>query len=654
MNRISPIEAFLTGGIPEEEFLSEVDRVVTNGSESDRTALLQDWRTKSGRIKLVGLRRRLDEKVRRLAWTPDDDRIRANAGVSEHTRTSVQVGDILANRFVIESKIGSGGMGTVFRALDLRRQEALDRRPYVAVKTLSTEVLSRDDSVQILQREARKAQGLAHPNIIQIYDFDRDGPILFLTMELLEGVSLEATIRNASTGVPLATILPIIEQIVSALEFAHGEGIVHYDLKPANIIVLPNGRVKVIDFGIARAIPKPNALTGDRTTFEIAALGAITPAYASPEMIEGIDPDPRDDVFALTCVVFECLTGRHPFGRMPASMAQAANLVPPKPPNMEAHIWNALLKGLHFERSLRTPTPMLLLRELTTQERTRPKSRRAIVYAVILGLGASFIAGGTAYYFLTSAGGDIKHLREPSASQTTNTTLDSVEGKSETASQQAKQNAADEAAAQEAKQKAADEAAAQQAKQKAADEAAAQQAKQKAADEAAAQQAKQKAADEAAAQQAKQKAADEAAAQQAKQKAADAAAAQQAKQKAADAAAAQQAKQKAADAAAATRPALSAPTGRFNGVYVGTFARSGWFNVPNCTTGGHMSVTISDNHFNRRLLGVPLSADIGADGTISASGDQHVELTGKIDGKSLVLDYNSLNCHYHAELLRVP
>ena len=142
----------------------------------------------------------------------------------------------------LRRKIGSGGMGTVFKARDLRREEAQDRHPYVAVKTLNIDVLQRDDSLKILQREARKAQGLAHPNIVRVHDFDRDGSTLFLTMELLEGTSLDAILqKNGLQGAPLAGVLPILRQVVSALQFAHGEGIVHSDLKPANIIVLPNG-----------------------------------------------------------------------------------------------------------------------------------------------------------------------------------------------------------------------------------------------------------------------------------------------------------------------------------------------------------------------------------------------------------------------------
>ena len=291
-------------------------------------------------------------------------------------------------------------MGTVFKARDLRREEAQDRHPYVAVKTLNIDVLQRDDSLKILQREARKAQGLAHPNIVRVHDFDRDGSTLFLTMELLEGTSLDAILqKNGLRGARLTALLPILRQIVSALQFAHSEGIVHSDLKPANIIVLPNGRVKVIDFGISRAIPNPNQLTSEQTTFDVKALGAMTPAYASPEMFDGADPDPRDDVFALACIIYELLTGRHPFGQAPASVARAGNYIPQQPADLSPTQWRALQAGLHFDRAKRAASAEQLLSGLAPQAAIRSGHRwtsagTALGLLMALGLGGYFAVNG--------------------------------------------------------------------------------------------------------------------------------------------------------------------------------------------------------------------------------------------------------------------
>jgi tetratricopeptide (TPR) repeat protein/predicted Ser/Thr protein kinase len=399
MNAISPIEAFLNGQLREDELLAEVDRVIARGSESDRTALLNDWRTKSGKIRTAETRRKLDSKVQAFSWViPEETTTNPRAPIA--SSRPLQAGDVLASRFVIESRIGSGGMGTVFKARDLRREEAQDRNPYVAVKTLNVDVLQRDDSLKILQREARKAQALSHPNIVRVYDFDRDGGTLFITMELLEGVSLDEVIaKNGTQGASLVSLMPILKQVVSALQFAHMEGIVHSDLKPANIIVLPNGRVKVIDFGISRAIPKPNQQTVDQTTFNIGALGAMTPAYASPEMIEGLDPDPRDDVFALACIIYEYLTGRHPFGRVPATEARAGGFKPRQPASLSSDQWRALESGLCFDRSGRTGSPDQLVADLAIRAPGAYPRYRRILAPMALTLSAVAIASVLGAYF---------------------------------------------------------------------------------------------------------------------------------------------------------------------------------------------------------------------------------------------------------------
>jgi len=234
MDGHTPIDAYLEGRIREEELLAGVERVLTMGSDTDRTVLLHEWRTKSGRIRSLRTREKLNAKVAELTWVSGSDRL----NLLTNPRDAIRVGTILANRFVIEDMIGSGGMGMVWKARDLLREEALDRRPFVAIKTFR-----RRDALQILQREARKAQELAHPNIVRVFDFDRDGDVFFVTMELLDGLSLDEVIRrNGSGGVALDDALPILKQIGAAIEFSHSERIVHSDLKPANVIIQPNGR----------------------------------------------------------------------------------------------------------------------------------------------------------------------------------------------------------------------------------------------------------------------------------------------------------------------------------------------------------------------------------------------------------------------------
>jgi len=282
------------------------------------------------------------------------------------------VGDTLNGRFVLEECVGFGGMGTVYKALDLRKLEASDRNPYIAIKVLNVQFRGHPKSLIALQREAKKAQALAHSNIVRVYDFDRDGPMVYLTMEFLTGGPLSRTLRAPGfTGLPYAEAFHIVEGIAKALAYAHERGFVHCDLKPANVFVTDAGEVKVIDFGIARVFHKPDEVV-EATVFDPGSLGAMTPAYASPEMLENREPDPRDDVYALGCITYEVLTGRHPFDRLPATQARNAGLKPQRPPQLGQRQWRALRHALAFEREARTPTVMEFLQEMTGGGRAKP------------------------------------------------------------------------------------------------------------------------------------------------------------------------------------------------------------------------------------------------------------------------------------------
>ena len=274
--------------------------------------------------------------------------------------SEIAVGDVIRGRFVLEKELGSGGMGTVFKALDRLRQEARDREPYVAVKVLSETFRRQPLSFIALQREAKKAQKLNHPNIVRVYDFDRDGSTIFLLMEYLSGKSLDAIIRSIGSsdpaGLPLRRVLSIVEGVAAALSFAHTNGIVHFDLKPSNVFLTDDGQVKVIDFGIARAIRRPEQREADETVFDPGTLRAMSPSYASPEMIDGMQPDRRDDIFSLACVTYELLTGRHPFDRVPATRARAEKREPVRPARLSRKQWAGLKRALAFDREKRTPS----------------------------------------------------------------------------------------------------------------------------------------------------------------------------------------------------------------------------------------------------------------------------------------------------------
>jgi hypothetical protein len=294
------------------------------------------------------------------------------------------VGDTLNGRFVLEECIGFGGMGTVYKALDLRKLEASDRKPYIAIKVLNVQFRGHPKSLIALQREARKAQALAHPNIVSVYDFDRDGAMVYLTMELLTGQSLSQVLRAPGfSGLPCADVKRIVNGMANALSYAHGRGFVHCDFKPGNVFLMDSGEVKVIDFGIARVFQKSEEDV-DVTVFDPGSLGALTPAYASPEMLEQREPDPRDDIYALACITYELLTGHHPFNRMSALQARGAGLKPQRPPRLGRSEWHAVRSGLALERNERTPTVARFMSEFSGE---RTVSRYGAV-----GLGAAAAA----------------------------------------------------------------------------------------------------------------------------------------------------------------------------------------------------------------------------------------------------------------------
>jgi formylglycine-generating enzyme required for sulfatase activity len=307
-----------------------------------------------------------------------------------------EIGRTLKGRFELLERLGHGGMSTVYKAVDRRKSEALLSEPNVAVKIIRAELAEHPDMFAVLQRETHKAQSLGHPNIIRVFDCDRDGETVFMTMEYLAGASLGRRLARArDEGLPKGAALAIIGDIASGLAFAHRNGVVHGDLKPSNVIITDAGEVKVIDFGIARLLPFRAAETKPTATGEQQRpLSAVTPAYASPEMLEGKEPDPRDDVYALACVAYTLLTGRHPFDREASNLARDAKLRPAPHRKLTRAQFKALAAALAFERERRTPTVERLIAEL------RPRSRARKAADLVLGtaVAAAVIVLGIIVY----------------------------------------------------------------------------------------------------------------------------------------------------------------------------------------------------------------------------------------------------------------
>lgn len=260
-------------------------------------------------------------------------------------------GRLLKKRFVLEDVLGEGGMGLVYKARDLRKVEAEDRNPYIAVKVLGQNFKDHPQAFVSLQQEAVKSQKLAHPNIVTVHDFDRDGNTIFMTMELLKGDPLDSLLQlEAPFSKEVA--MRYFNDLCSGLDYAHKRGLIHSDFKPGNIFVTTGGTVKILDFGIARAANK-SAVSHD---YDAGDLGALTPAYATVEMARGEPPSFSDDVYALACVLYIMLTGEHPYGRKSAADALAEHLKPPRPAVLNNREWQALSAALNPEKSRRPAT----------------------------------------------------------------------------------------------------------------------------------------------------------------------------------------------------------------------------------------------------------------------------------------------------------
>lgn len=301
-------------------------------------------------------------KAPQTADDDDDDKtVVQNVSNRSHSATTapinLKIGDTLSNRYKLVEGLGSGGMSEVYKAKDLFAEDAGDKSPYVAVKVLSNEFADHPDAVTIMQREAKKTRELSHPNIVQVFDFIFEKDLCYIVMELLEGESLDKLIkRSRPNGLPKSGVLKVVQQMSSALTFAHKKGVLHSDLKPSNIFITNNQDVKIFDFGVARALKQQIdeyavQTHSDEPEFDV---GGFTPAYASPNMLNNQPIDVRDDVYGLACITYEMLTSKHPYDRTPADKALAKELQPKKSKKISVFAWRGLKKGLALKHNERT------------------------------------------------------------------------------------------------------------------------------------------------------------------------------------------------------------------------------------------------------------------------------------------------------------
>lgn len=230
-------------------------------------------------------------------------------------------GQLLNDRYQLLERVGSGGMATVFKAHDL----ILGR--LVAVKLLHAGLTGDESFLRRFRQEARAAANLAHPNIVTVHDTGQDGNQYYIVMEFVEGQTLKQIIRQQIQSgqiMPINRALDLTIQICAGIGYAHRAGLVHCDVKPQNIIVTRDERVKVADFGIARAVSDASQ--------EIRSVVWGTPQYLSPEQAGGKPATPASDVYAIGVILFELLTNRLPFEAESQSAMALKHLQEPAPP----------------------------------------------------------------------------------------------------------------------------------------------------------------------------------------------------------------------------------------------------------------------------------------------------------------------------------
>lgn len=258
----------------------------------------------------------------------------------------MEIGTLLNDRYQLQASLGTGGMAQVFRALDVTLE-----RP-VAVKVLKTDVSGDQHAQDRFKQEAKSIANLTHPNIVTVHDFGFDQGGLFFVMEYLPGLNLKQLIKQKGFfGVQEA--LPIMIQVCSGLGFAHRANVVHCDVKPHNVVVTDDRRVKVTDFGIARVVQNNE----DENHREEVVWGS--PLYFSPEQAMGKAPTPASDVYSAGVTFYEMLTGRPPFvARTAERLARLHIEEPPKDPrefapDIPEELARVLLKVLDKEPSNR-------------------------------------------------------------------------------------------------------------------------------------------------------------------------------------------------------------------------------------------------------------------------------------------------------------
>ena len=276
-------------------------------------------------------------------------------------KQSGELPEVLSNRYRIERLLGVGGMGAVYRARDLLREQYGDPDPYVALKTLNEEFAEYPDANALLYSEFALTSRLRHSNVIRFYAFnvDRTSQRAFMTMEMLKGPTLDHLISERSEGLNWPELQQIAVPLLAALHASHCLGVLHGDIKPSNVMLTADG-LRLFDYGLGQPV---QGLLPGLPRLSRKRIAAWTPRYAALELLEGGQLTEAADLYAVAVILYELSSGHHPYSRLTAKQAkcmeQGQSLR--KPEKLPSHCWTKLRTALAFdEKERRTSVAELL------------------------------------------------------------------------------------------------------------------------------------------------------------------------------------------------------------------------------------------------------------------------------------------------------
>ena len=286
------------------------------------------------------------------------------------TATPTPLPDLLSGRYRLQRLLGVGGMGAVYRARDLLREQFGDPDPFVALKVLNEDFADYPDASALLYSEFALTMRLRHPNVVRLYSFEVDSSCqrAFITLELMRGLTLDQLLCERPQGLPWGEFQEIALALLDALAYSHEQGVLHGDLKPSNVMLTESG-LRLFDYGLGQA---REGLVDGLPKLSRERFDAWTPRYAAPELLEGAPLSPATDLFAAACVLHELLGGSHPYRRLSAKQAklEQLDLQLQKPASLPRHCWSALRTALALTADERQITARELHEALRTTSST--------------------------------------------------------------------------------------------------------------------------------------------------------------------------------------------------------------------------------------------------------------------------------------------